>query len=227
MTTKTLTSKGRGALGIVFIAVGAIVTLDNLGIFRMHGGATRWWALLLIGIGIVKVRQPIQDGQRPMGIALLLVGGFFQFQALLDWGHAWPLVLIGIGLLLVWHGLFPSSSTTLTATDGTTISDLAVMGGIKRVHRSSELRGGYMTALMGGIGLDLRPSKLAMSPVIIDVFVMWGGIELKVPAEWTVDVQLVPIMGGFENKAAGSGDAAGPRLIVRGHAIMGGIGISN
>ena len=99
------------------------------------------------------------------------------------------------------------------------------MGGIKRVHRSPELRGGYMTAMMGGIELDLRPCKAGASPMVIDVFVLWGGIELKVPADWTVDVQVVPIMGGFENKAAGS--ESGPRLVVRGHAIMGGLGINN
>jgi hypothetical protein len=225
MSAETLT-KGRTGLGIVFIAVGAIVTLDNIGILRMQG-FTRWWALLLIGIGIVKVRQPIEQGQRAMGIALLLVGGFFQFQALLDWGNAWPLVMVGLGVLLVWHGFFPSKAATPDATDGSLISDLAIMGGIKRVHRSLELRGGYMTALMAGIELDLRPCKPAASPVVIDVFAMWGGIEIKVPVEWAVDVRGVPIMGGFENKAAGAAQIDGPRLVVRGHAIMGGVNVSN
>jgi hypothetical protein len=225
MSTEALSSKGRTALGIVFIVVGLVVTLDNIGVLRMHG-FTRWWALLLIGIGIVKVRQPIADGQRAMGIALLLVGGFFQCQALLDWGNAWPLVLVALGVLLVWRGLFPPHGNA-EVTDGGVLSDLVVMGGIKRVHRSTELRGGYMTALMGGIQLDLRPSKPASSPVIVDVFVLWGGIEIKVPADWAVDIQAVPIMGGFENKAAGTGESGGPRLILRGHAIMGGVGISN
>jgi hypothetical protein len=226
MNTEALPAKGRRALGIVFIVVGAIVTLDNLGVLRLQG-LTRWWALLLIGVGIVKVRQPIEQGQRAMGMALLLVGGFFQFQALCDWMNTWPMILVGVGVLMVWQGIFPSRPPNVAAADGGDISDLALMGGIKRVHRSLDLRGGYMTALMAGIELDLRPCKLAASPVIIDVFAMWGGIEIKVPPEWAVDIQGVPIMGGFENKAAGSADANAPRLVLRGHAIMGGVTVSN
>ena len=58
--------KGRLAIGLVFIAVGLVLTFDQAGVLNLDGFG-RFWPLLLIGIGIVKVRQPIEDGQRAVG----------------------------------------------------------------------------------------------------------------------------------------------------------------
>ena len=33
----------------------------------------------------------------------------------------------------------------------------------------------------------------------VDVVAFWGGIEIKVPAGWTVDARVVPLLGAFEN----------------------------
>jgi hypothetical protein len=220
-TTQILPRKERMALGIVFIAVGVLAALDYSGVPLLHG-LTRWWALLLIGVGIIKLRQPLEQGQRGLGVALLLVGGFAQVQALIVWTAEGPIWLVLIGGFLVWRGLEPRPEMALASDDGL-VSDLAVLGGIKRALSSAAFRGGYLTAVLGGIELDLRSSKMATSPTTVDVFALWGGIELKVPSEWVVDVQGIPIMGGFENKASGPAGIEAPRLVVRGHAIMGGV----
>jgi hypothetical protein len=56
----------------------------------------------------------------------------------------------------------------------------------------------------------------------------WGGIDLKVPADWRVEGQVMPLMGGFEDKtqALVASDQA-PRLVLRGYAIMGGVAIGH
>jgi hypothetical protein len=62
------------------------------------------------------------------------------------------------------------------------------------------------------------------------VFALWGGIEITVPPEWTVDVKGLPLLGGFDNKARSSvREAGGPGqvLVVRGTALMGGVEIKN
>jgi hypothetical protein len=78
------------------------------------------------------------------------------------------------------------------------------------------------------VDLDLRKARLAASPAVLDVVAVWGGIELKVPAGWSVEGKVVPIMGGFEDKTQLLVESAEvPRLVVRGYAIMGGVVIGN
>ena len=64
----------------------------------------------------------------------------------------------------------------------------------------ADFRGGYITAVLGGVDLDLRKARMGSSAAVLDVVAVWGGIELKVPAEWSVEGKVRPIMGGFEDK---------------------------
>jgi hypothetical protein len=54
-----------------------------------------------------------------------------------------------------------------------------------------------------------------------------GGIEIVVPPSWSVVSKVIPFMGGFEDETKQPPGGSGPRLIVRGFAVMGGIGIKN
>jgi hypothetical protein len=91
-----VTRRNRTALGLVLIAVGVVMTLDSAGVLRTEG-LGRWWPLLLIGVGLVKVRQPRADGQRAAGVAFLLLGGFFQVTSVLAFGAAWALLMVAFG----------------------------------------------------------------------------------------------------------------------------------
>jgi len=219
--------KGRLALGMVLILMGLLLTLAQAGILNVEGFG-RFWPLLLIGIGYVKVRQPLEDGQRAVGVALLAGGGFFQLIGVLSWGRAWPLALVFAGGLLLWQAVERPPAPEPSAQQSPYVSELALMGGLKRCLRVPDLRGGYVTAVMGGVDLDLRKSSVASPTITIDVVAFWGGIELRVPADWSVEGLVVPIMGGFEDKTKTLvvSDQA-PRLVVRGYAIMGAVVIGN
>jgi hypothetical protein len=69
----TATARNRTSLGLVLIIVGLILALDSAGVLRTEG-LGRWWPLVLIGVGVVKVRQPREDGQRAAGVAFLMLG---------------------------------------------------------------------------------------------------------------------------------------------------------
>jgi len=77
--------------------------------------------------------------------------------------------------------------------------------------------------------LDLRQATIAPGQdAVIDVFTVMGGVVLRVPAEWTVDVQAVPLMGAIKDQRAQSpqtGTTAAPHLVVRGSIMMGGLTI--
>jgi hypothetical protein len=226
-TTPLAGPKGRMAVGLVLIGFGLLLTLEQAGILNIEG-VGRFWPLLFIGIGLVKARQPLEDGQRALGVALLAGGGLFQLISVLSWGRAWPLALVFAGGLLLWQATQSPKAPEPAPPSSPYVSELALMGGLKRSLRVPDLRGGYITAVMGGVELDLRQSKIQGATVTLDVVAMWGGIDLKVPAEWRVEGLVVPIMGGFEDKTKTLvvSDTA-PRFVVRGYAVMGAVLIGN
>jgi Domain of unknown function (DUF5668) len=219
--------KGRMALGLVLIVFGLLLTLEQAGVLNIDG-LGRFWPLLLIGIGVVKVRQPLADGQRAVGMALLAGGGFFQLIGVLSWGRAWPLALVFVGVLLLWQAVERPPTPEPLLASSPYVSELALLGGLKRSLRVPDLRGGYITAVMGGVDLDLRQSKIEAPTITLDVVAFWGAIDLKVPVDWSIEGLVVPIMGGFEDKTkALVVSAKSPRLVVRGYALMGAVIIGN
>jgi len=199
-----------------------VLSLDSSGALGT-AAFDRWWPLLLLGVGWVKVRQPREDGQRAAGVAFLLFGGLLQLTSLLAASSSWPLLMVAFGAFLIWRGLEPPSGVAASLSEQPFLSEMALIGYVKRRHDSLELRGGSVTAVMGGVELDLRKAVLANGVASIDVVAFWGGIEIKVPAGWTLDARVVPLMGAFENKVDGLAVPGGPRLVVRGHAIMGAV----
>jgi hypothetical protein len=222
-----VTDKGRQRLGLVLIAIGVLLTLDHAGIVN-GGGLLRWWPLFLLGVGVVKVRQPIEQGQRSTGIALIFLGSILLVGTILSLAKGWPLILVGFGALLCWQA-FEKPRDEAAAILGTALlNDMALMGHFKRSISVPDFRGGSVTAVMGGVELDLRQSSITSGPAFLDVAAIWGGIELKIPPDWHVESHVVPVMGGFENKTrplAVSG--TGPKLVVRGSVVMGGVVISD
>jgi cell wall-active antibiotic response 4TMS protein YvqF len=220
------TTRNRTSLGLVLIVVGLVLTLDSAGILRTDG-LGRWWPLLLVGVGIVKVRQPREDGQRAAGVAFLMLGSLFLFTSVLAVRSAWPLLLVAVGVFLFWKGVEGPPGELPPVTDSPYVSDMALIGYLKRSHHSIDFRGGSVTAVMGGVELDLRKASLAGGTASLDVVAFWGGIEIKVPPGWTVDARVIPLMGAFENKVDALAASGGPRLVVRGHAVMGAVVIGS
>jgi predicted membrane protein len=231
MNEKALPSlTGRMILGGLLILFGLLFLLDNLGYMDARA-MLRFWPLILVGLGVWKVMQPREDGQRAFGVALVAIGIFLQIQLLvadLEFRHIWPVLLIGLGGLLVWKaiGRRPRGPVTASAAE---LHELAFMGGGNRIISNPDFRGGDITAVMGGLEIDLRKAGITGEAAVIDVFALWGGIELRVPEDWAVDVQATAILGAFENKARGSAGEGmpGKRLVVRGLALMGGVEIKN
>jgi predicted membrane protein len=220
---------GRVVVGGALILFGLLFTLSNLGLFNA-GRVLAWWPLVLIAIGVMKLGQPREYGQRALSIGLIVLGVFFLIQTVLAWRFhdTWPLLLVLAGGMLLWRGLAPRRRASGVIFDSSVLSELVVMGGGNRIVETEDFRGGEATAVMGGIEIDLRRAAILMGPAVVDVFALWGGVELRVPRSWRVDVQVTPLLGGYENKAASAeGGEPAPRLIVRGYAIMGGIGVKN
>jgi hypothetical protein len=229
-------------VGGYIILIGVLALVDNLGFFDTHA-LLDFWPLVFIGIGGMKMVQSRHTGSMIVGGVLVLLGtamilqhlGFIYF-SLREW---WPLGLIVLGGLVLsrgfWghrHGRFGRhgrwghhGETETLPLDENTLEMTAIMSGHNLKSDTQAFRGGELTAVMGGIELDLRRASI-VDEAKLNVFVMWGGIEIKVPSDWSVVLNGMPILGGMVDKTVPPLNT-GKRLVIEGEVIMGGLEIKN
>src|SRR5207244_3107632 len=89
----------------------------------------------------------------------------------------------------------------MAASSNSTISAMAILSGVERRTNSQDFRGSHATAFMGHCEIDLRTASIVTpNEPVLEVFSLWGMIEVRVPPDWTVVSQIDPIMGGYEDK---------------------------
>lgn len=223
----------RLVLGVFLSILGILLALDNADLLEARQ-YLRYWPSVLIVMGAVMVGQSREGSGSVGGMILIAAGGWLLLNTLdvIDiglWDVFWPLVLILVGANLIRQTL---RRTSALAAHAETVSLLAVLSGVQRSSQSKAFQGGEMFAFMGGCDLDLR--QAAMPPgaeAVIDCFAMMGGLEIRVPPGWAIEMRVLPIMGGIEeNTTVVRGDAslaAPPKLVLRGMLVMGGLELKN
>lgn len=232
VTNRSLSSQV--IMGVIAIAFGIVFLLDNLDIWDFRH-AIHFWPTILIVIGLVKIWDSrtstgylIGGGLATLGVLMILHRlGYIYFNI----RTMWPLILIGVGGFIIAKALARRNRVDAVPTlkegesNDSVVDITAILGGFERRIVTQDFRGGEITAVMGGCELDMRDSSIK-GEAVINVFAVFGGISIKVPRDWTVILHGTPIMGGFEEKTNAPADNA-KRLIVTGHAIMGGVEVRN
>jgi hypothetical protein len=218
----------RLVFGLFVAGLGAVLFLEQFG-FDLDP-LLRWWPAALILLGAIKVTQ---SQGRTFGAVLTVIGTLLLLDNLElvrvdDLDRLWPLFVIALGGFLVWGGLRGARRRGAAAVDvAATFHALAVMGGVRRQITSKAFVGGDASAVMGGCEIDLRHAEMAGEEAEIEVFAMWGGVDLAVPDHWRVEIRGMPLMGAFEDTTRPRTEDATKRLIVRGLALMGGVEITS
>jgi predicted membrane protein len=216
-------------MGLMIIAVGLLFTLDNLGIAHASD-YLRYWPAGLIAIGLVKLYDSREGhGGAVGGFVITLIGLWLLLEATVDirisFADMWPMLLVFVGGYLVWRGL-TGHRRLANADDHAVVSAMAILSGVNRGNNSPAFRGGDLTAIMGGCDIDLRQAAIN-GDAVIEVFAVWGGIEIRVPEDWTVIFHVTPLMGGVEDKTRPSLGSSRHRLTVRGIVVMGSVEIKS
>jgi predicted membrane protein len=232
--------RGHGVPGMVWggvlILVGLAFLLDHLGIVNVER-LWRFWPMILVFAGVINI---LSRERRFWGMLLLLAGGFLQLNQLgiahFGWGDFWPLVLIAAGLLIMWGSIGARKNPRVLSSAGgdprTTLNEAVVFGGLERRMTSQDFQGGYVTAIFGGIELDLTEANMVASEATLAITAIFGGVEVRVPPTWQVAFRGAPIFGGVEDKTrtARADDPANPNpktLVITGAVIFGGLEIKN
>ena len=108
------------------------------------------------------------------------------------------------------------------------LSEMALIGVVKRGQRPLDFRGGSVTAVIGGVELDLRKANLDRAPPTSTSSPSGEASRSRCRRGGRVDARVVAVDGRLrEQGGLRRRPRAAPRLVVRGHAIMGAVVIGH
>jgi len=221
---------GRLLLGLVVIAVGALYLLDAAGVLDAGATIDDWWPTVIIAAGVF---QLIERSRAAFGPLVLIGGGTLLLLVTTGvvegdvWSVLWPAALIVLGILAIsrWAG---AGALPRDAGDDVVVAS-GIFGGPTVSSASQTFHGASLTAVFGGVELDLRQARPAPEGARITATAAFGGIDILVPHGWRIAVTSTPIFGGFKDKtrhdAALPDDA--PILKVDVFAVFGGVEIKH
>jgi predicted membrane protein len=234
MNTNIKSAAPQLLFGLCVLLLGCLFLLENFGYVTFH--LWDYWPALFVVIGVGRLIQAESSPGRVVAV-FFVAGGLLWILyniGVIDaapW-QLWPLALIVAGGALIWRtiergGQRPKPVPASAPTPGGDVLNMAAfLGGFQRSLSSQDFRGGSLTAFMGGCEVDLRDASISASPAVIDVFAFWGGIEMRVPDDWTVEIRAFPMLGGIDCKAR-TPDNDTKRLVIKGMTIMGGLEVRN
>lgn len=226
-------------LGGFILLAGLFLLLDNLNVIQIKQSIWHFWPVILIFVGLTQIYNSTTGKISFFGVLLTGIGVLLILQKLdilkFEVWSLWPIFIIIIGFNIITHhvyykgknegkgiGLFKGSQNF----DKDFISISCILGGGEYTFANNDLKGGKLTAIMGGGELDLRDCSFSASQIHIDLFLMMGGFEIRVPKDWNVITKVTPLLGGIDNKTVRI-NGSKKDLVITGIIFMGGFEIKN
>ena len=204
--------------GAVIVGVGALLLLDTL---HVTDGALRtWWPLFLVALGVITL---LNDRSSYLWALVLIFGGLLLQLRMLDliainpWEFFWPVVIILAGVSIITNHY---SGKNISSENREDLS--AIFSGVDHVSAAEDYEGGNVTAIFGGVKLDMR-KVVIKKEATLNVVAFCGGVELVVPEGVIVKTRASCIMGGIENKHPATVAKNAPVLYIGGTLVMGGV----
>lgn len=244
-------------IGACLILMGVVLALEQLGVSQAYHVLRFWpAALIVLGLAMLQ-RTDKHSALRALiliGVGTWLLLNTLGLVSLDLWEFIVPLLLVFLGARIMMRnqgsgsgapgdlpgmgspsgtaptGQNPSGFDSMPAGSNEPVhaSQFAMLGSSRRRWGKSIFRGAETTAFMGGCELDLRDALMGVGELaVVDVFVIMGGVNIRVPPHWTVSQEIVPLMGGVHDKTHSVPSNPAQHLLVRGTVVMGSVEISN
>lgn len=217
----------RAFFGVTIAALGGVLLLRNLEIIKFDSWNLFWgtvWAVGLILAGLTTIISSRKMLTRAWGLLLMAAGVSIGLNAygIIDvsiWKIFWPVMLIAIGLTVsVGSGCCKRSKKS--AADGSGSEKIAIFYG-EESRVKGDYTGGSVTAIFGGVDLDLRQAEIK-DGAVIDIFTFCGGVNINMPDDVIVKNEIHGILGGSEDKTV-SKSSAKKTIYLRGECVLGGL----
>ncbi|HZK62151.1 MAG TPA: LiaF domain-containing protein, partial [Anaerovoracaceae bacterium] len=138
----------------------------------------------------------------------------------------WPSIFIIIGVIFIATKHRGWNSVTSKGVLGDDYIDYVnVFSGGERQIVSENFKGGKLSAVFGGIELDLTKATLAPGRSELDISCVFGGATIIVPDDWFVTIEVTPVLGGFnDSRKLRPGRTIDPskQLVIKGAVVFGG-----
>lgn len=211
-----MNNASRFLFGGLVVMLGIVLLFDQLGIAH---GFSRLWPLIIVFTGLYMIIKNFRNVIP--GLFVLTIGIFLQLDSLrvlsFSVWNLWPLFIIfgGVSILIGRKDRWSSSKT-----ESGFITSNATFWGDERIV-TGEFKGANLTAIFGGIKLDLKDAKID-DRVVIDVNLMFGGVEIILPDNVKVINNGVGIFGGISDKSRKNSDST-KVVEITGSAVFGGV----
>ena len=216
---------------LIVIGIGVLFLLNNLNILYFQEWV-RYWPVILIAIGLVKLVDANSPAGHVAGAIFVGVGAIFLGQTMgylnVRLHDLWPLILIGAGLMMLvnrtsWHRVRPGLYVHES------LREASVFGGGKRKINMQDFTGGHIDAVFSGYEIDLRGAIMTGDSATLKVSAVFSGVEIRVPETWSVVIGGHGVFGAFvDNTTQPNPQTPGlKRLFVKGDAVFGGVDVKN
>lgn len=223
--------------GLLFIIIGVGFAGNVIFGWKFEIFFDGWWTLfIIIPCFISMVNHGIGFGSTfgfLVGV-LLLASNYvtFPFDA---WRLVVPVILMLIGFRIIFQGVFQrkpnyynqkvefTETQNETSSSNTSREYNAIFAG-NRIQIDDTFDGASLSAVFGGLAIDLRDAKINHD-VQIHAQAIFGGIDIYIPQGVKVKINNVPVFGGVSNKAPSNNDPGAPTIFINSTCMFGGIDI--
>jgi predicted membrane protein len=220
--------------GAIVVAVGCLLLLDNLGIVRFHD-IWQYWPVLLCAWGVSRIVDSRTPSGWIWGGVVTLLGAFllldnldiivFNFQVI------WPVLLIAFGVSVLVRALERKNLTGGTPGGASpVVGTHAFFSENRSGSDAQDFQGGDATAIFGAARFDLRNASMTVDEARIDVNVVFGEVEVRIPESWNVINRAAVVFAGVNDKTIHprpDPNVKTPRVVITGAVIFGAITLRN
>lgn len=216
----------RAFFGLMIVALGGGLLAHNLGIITIDNWG-RFWSILwgvfwgglciLAGISAWMNRKALLWCVLLCAIGVTILLTSFLLVDITFWKVLWPLIIIGVGVSIIFR-LTPKKA----AQDAAGSTKMAMFYS-EELRPKGTYEGNNISAVFGSVDLDLRQAKIK-DGTVIDVFVLFGGVDIMLPSDVIVKNDVRGIFGGSDDKTAPDAKAK-KTVTVQGECLFGGLTI--
>lgn len=209
-------------MGIILIVIGIIFLGNEFDLWNIKLFFEGWWTLFII---IPSALTLCSKGGKVSGALGLLIGVLLLFAArdIIKWscvGRIFlPSFLVIIGLSIIFKKNFKAINVK---DKNETKNYVAIFSGTEENVGNVKFEGANITAIFGGVELDLR-NAIIEEDVVINCLTVFGGIDLILPDNVKTKTSGVPVFGGVENKKGNSKDDNLPTIYINYVCVFAGV----
>ena len=215
--------------GLALLAVSVVLILNAFAITNISIFFDGWWTMFIIvpsSIGLFTSRNKSANIiGLIVGIILLLV-----CQNVLDNDILWklivPVIIAVIGIKMIFGGIGKDKSfiKCIDENKDNIKTAFAAFSGQDVVFDNEVFRGAELTAVFGGIKLDLR-NAVFEGDTVVNACCIFGGADILLPDNVNIKVNSNSLFGGIDNKKHQNSKENVHTVYLNGTCIFGGVDI--